>query len=224
MFTVFLFGVVFGTLGSIPVAGPISALVVTRGIQGRFRAANYIALGGALPEAVYAFLVFWGFSNFVDDYPLVQPISRGVAAVILLVLGVMFLRGKHTEMVSEIPPRDSAFGSFMLGVSICALNPALIATWTAVVTTVIGADAVEIKGNAIPFASGALLGILSWYFIVLYLIRKHRERFSAARLGSFLRVVGAALCIVALWFGFRFAQDMLQLSTARAAETSAAEQ
>ena len=73
MFTVFLFGVVFGTLGSIPVAGPISALVVTRGIQGRFRAANYIALGGALPEAVYAFLVFWGFSNFVDDYPLVQP-------------------------------------------------------------------------------------------------------------------------------------------------------
>ena len=41
-----LIGLALGFFGSVPVAGPIAALVVSRGVQSRFRSGVFIALGG----------------------------------------------------------------------------------------------------------------------------------------------------------------------------------
>ncbi|MEM9877406.1 MAG: LysE family transporter, partial [Myxococcota bacterium] len=78
MLTAVVFGFVLGALGSIPVAGPISALVIARGIQGRFKAGAFIALGGGTVEAIYCFLAFWGFAQFLEEHPIIEPISLGV--------------------------------------------------------------------------------------------------------------------------------------------------
>jgi len=204
-----LLGFAFGWLGSVPVAGPIAALVVTRGIQGRFRAGVFIALGGALAEAVYAFLAFWGFSTFLTQYPIIVPLSRAAAAVVLMALGIVFLRTKEASE-SEVPPADSAFGSFMLGASICALNPTLIATWTAVVTTLYSTSLIDFHGaQAVPFGLGALAGIAGWFLTLLWIIHRYRERFSPATLAKTVRVIGGALILLALWFVFRFVQYFL---------------
>jgi threonine/homoserine/homoserine lactone efflux protein len=198
-------GFLFGSIGSIPVAGPISALVVTRGIQGRFRAGVYIALGGGIAEAVYAFLAFWGFSTFLTKYPIVTPISRGVAAVILTALAVTLVRKRVVEPSTKFAPRDSALGSFALGASICLLNPTLIATWTAVVTTLYSSEAIQLTGaQALPFALGVCSGIAAWFLTLLWMIRRHKDRFSPASLSRFIRGVGFALFAVAAWFGWRF--------------------
>jgi hypothetical protein len=45
-------GFCFGFLGSVPVAGPTSAMVLKLGIQGKYRAGLTIAVGGAISEAV----------------------------------------------------------------------------------------------------------------------------------------------------------------------------
>lgn len=45
-------GYCFGFLGSVPVAGPTSAMVLKLGIQGKYSAGLTIALGGAISEAV----------------------------------------------------------------------------------------------------------------------------------------------------------------------------
>lgn len=47
-------GFCFGFLGSVPVAGPTSAMVLKLGIQGKYRAGLTIAVGGAISEAVRA--------------------------------------------------------------------------------------------------------------------------------------------------------------------------
>jgi len=213
-----LLGLVFGVLGSIPVAGPISALVVSRGIEGRFKAGVYIALGGAIGEAIYAFLAFWGFSTFLVEYPIVRPISRGVAAVILIVLGVHFLRGKLVlSQDATAPARDSALGSFALGASICLLNPTLIATWAGVVTMLFGSNLVALEGaKAIPFAAGVLVGIVGWYGIALWIIHRSRSRISPRGLTRFIRIIGGVLCAVAIWFGFKLVQDVAELQAADA--------
>jgi threonine/homoserine/homoserine lactone efflux protein len=44
-------GFAFGFVGSIPVAGPIAALVLSRGLEGRARSALSLAAGAALAEA-----------------------------------------------------------------------------------------------------------------------------------------------------------------------------
>ncbi|MBW2456179.1 MAG: LysE family transporter [Deltaproteobacteria bacterium] len=210
MLIAILLGFLFGWFGSVPVAGPIAALVVTRGMEGRFRAGAYIALGGGLVEAAYAFLAFLGFSTFLTEYPLVIPISRGAAAVVLLVLGITFARPQPEQKQSDIPPRDSAFGSFLLGAWICAVNPTLIATWAAVVTTIYAIDVVDLQSSqALPFALGACVGIAGWFLTLLWLIRRYRERFSQKVLSRVIRGIGVALLVLAAWFAWRFVQFFL---------------
>ena len=201
-----LLGFAFGWIGSVPVAGPISALVVTRGIQGRFRAAAWIAVGGGLAEAVYAFLAVWGFSTFLAQYPIIDPISRAGGAVVMTVLGITFIRKKTSDASgSQHELRDSAWGNFVLGAWICAINPTLIATWSAVATSLHGSGAVELNdpSMAYPFAAGCCLGITGWFLTLVVLIRRYRDRFSHVTLTKFVRVIGWLLLALAMWFGYR---------------------
>ena len=208
MFVAALLGFVFGWLGSVPVAGPIAALVVTRGIAGRMRSGAFIALGGGIAEALYAFLAFWGFSTYLTRYPIIVPISRAGGAIVLLVLGITFLVKPTSEQsVDDYAPRDSAWGSFALGAWICLINPTLIATWSAVVTTLYSTEAIDFdSGQALPFAVGCALGIAGWFLTLLGLIRRYRERFSRATLAKVVRVIGALLLVLATWFAWRFVQ------------------
>jgi threonine/homoserine/homoserine lactone efflux protein len=64
-----IIGFCFGFFGSIPIAGPIAALVLQRGLVGRFRAGALIGAGAAFAEAGYAFMAFWGFSTFLEVPP-----------------------------------------------------------------------------------------------------------------------------------------------------------
>lgn len=208
MLTAVLFGFVLGALGSIPVAGPISALVIARGIQGRFKAGAFIALGGGTVEAIYCFLAFWGFSQFLEDHPIIEPISRGVSALVLLILGIVFIRKKHEDGPTEATSRrlrDSKRSSFFLGAWVCAINPTVIAGWSAVVTTVYSSGAVEFTSRqALPFAIGVALGITSWFWGLLAVIRRNRERFSGNTLTKVLNAVGMLLVVLACWFAYRF--------------------
>jgi threonine/homoserine/homoserine lactone efflux protein len=205
MLTLALIGFVVGWVGSIPVAGPISALVLTRGIQGRFRAGAYIAIGGGVVEAVYAFLAFYGFSTFLTDYPIIKPLSSAAGAIVLTALGVTFMRKKSDEPESDYPLRESRMRNFLLGAWICAMNPALIATWAAFTTTLYASDVVDVTSDyAAPFALGCALGISGWFMVLLALVRKYRTRFSYETLAKVVRVIGALLLVLATWFAYRF--------------------
>jgi threonine/homoserine/homoserine lactone efflux protein len=206
----FVLGFLFGFVGSIPVAGPISALVLSRGIEGRFRSGAFIALGGAIAEAGYAFLAFWGFSAFLARYAFIVPVSRGLAALILTGLGISFLRMKDVAAAAGQARADTPWASFALGGTITALNPTLIATWTAVVTTLYSTELLRFStGKAYPFAGGTLTGIAIWFLSLLGLIRAYKDRFSARTLTVVVRVVGVVLLVTAGWFFYRFVEYLL---------------
>jgi threonine/homoserine/homoserine lactone efflux protein len=209
--TALLLGFAAGWLASIPVAGPISALVVARGIEGRFRAGAFIALGGGLVEALYAFLAFWGFSTFLADYPIIEPISQAGGAVVLLVLGVAFLRKRVSKPQISRSTGDSAWGSFALGAWICAINPTLIATWSAFVTTVHGSGLVDLRegATALPFAVGCAAGISGWFLTLLSGIRRHRNRFREETLGRVVQGIGIVLLLTSAWFVYKLARTLL---------------
>ncbi|MBL8740814.1 MAG: LysE family transporter [Myxococcales bacterium] len=203
MFVALLIGFCFGFFGSIPVAGPIAALVLSRGLTGRFTSAALIGVGGAVAEALYAFLAFWGFSTYLTRYPWIDPVSRSVAAVILVGLGISFTR-YHGAREAPKKEADSHAKSVMLGFSITALNPTLIATWTAATTTLYSADIVRLEpGSALPFALGALLGIGGWFSLLTALLRRYRGRFDQKKLELFVRGIGVLILLLGLWFGYK---------------------
>lgn len=97
-------GLIIAFVASMPVAGPVAALVVRHGLEGHVKSALMLGLGTGLAEGIYAFLALWGFSTFLADYPVVIPISKIVAAVILIGLGIWFTRFVPTTQPAAEPP------------------------------------------------------------------------------------------------------------------------
>src|SRR6185312_8306918 len=88
---------VFGFVGSMPLAGPISVMVVARAARKQFGEALHVGLGAAGAEAIYAGIAFFGFTTILARHPVVVPISHGVTAVVLLALGARFAFWKLKE-------------------------------------------------------------------------------------------------------------------------------
>jgi len=215
MFIAALLGFAFGFVGSMPVAGPISLLVFGRGLQDRTRSGAYLASGAAIAESVYAYLAFWGFSSLLASYTWIELLSRGLAAVLLTGLGIHFVRRSRPPPTTGMAPYKDVGNkrSFMLGFTITALNPTLVASWGAAVTTLHSFHLVAFgQGRALPFSIGVCLGITSWFWILLGLLARYRNRFQASTVERVVRVMGVGLIGLGLFFAVRFVR-LLQTST-----------
>ena len=202
-----LLGFLFGFVGSMPIAGPVAVLVFGRGIEDRGRSGFYIAMGSAFAESVYAYLAFWGFSAFLTQYRWIEWVSTAAAAVILTGLGLRFMLRPHTseQRITDRPRHVGKKRNFALGFMLTALNPTLIATWTAAVTTVYSLQIVtfDLRG-ALPFSIGAATGIITWFATLLYLLNHFRARVSPAVLDKVVRVMGGFLVTLGLGIAVRF--------------------
>ena len=205
--TAALLGFAFGFVTSMPVAGPVSLIVFGRGLQGRSQTGVSLALGSAIAESMYAYLAFWGFSALLARYAWIEPLSRGLTAVLLTALGVRFAR-MRTAAPSEQQDTTRQVGikrSFFLGLTITALNPTLIATWSVMVAALHSFEVVTFGADtALPFALGVGCGSAAWFAVLLSLLRRYKQRFPAATLDRTLRVMGVFAIVVGLYFGVRF--------------------
>jgi len=199
-------GFIFGFVGSMPVAGPVAVIVFGRGIEDRGQSALYIAIGSAFAESVYAYLAFWGFSAFLTKYAWIEIVSTAAAAIMLSGLGLRFMLKKPVERAVDAPkPRVGKKRNFTLGFMLTALNPTLIATWTAAVTTVYSLQIVNFdERGALPFSIGACTGIVTWFATLLYLLKRFRKRVSPTVLAKVLKVMGAFLLVLGISIAVRF--------------------
>ena len=200
-----LVALVFAFVGSLPLAGPIALLVVSNGVNGRYKEALRIALGAALAEGIYAFLAFWGFATFLTRYRLVLPISQGVTAAILLALGVRFVFFKVKD--EKVQPGEPRPARFWVGFSISALNPTLLASWGAVTTFLYSKQVVELTPIlAVPFGVFATVGVGLWGLMMVTLLERYRSRLPNTALTWIVRGMGLLLIGVAVWSGVELAR------------------
>ena len=203
MLSAILFGFLFGVAGSIPMAGPIAALVLARVIEKRPRSGVAVALGGALSESIYCFLAFWGFASILNRYPSIVPISQCVTAPILLALGITIMTKRGDKISEEEPPREKLKGSFLLGLTITGLNPLVLAGWAAAVAAAFSLGLVDSHPtHAIPFALSAGLGVVAWFAVLVLVVEKNRHRFSTKTLQRVMRIIGLVIIGFGLWVGW----------------------
>jgi len=211
MLIAFALGFVFGFAGAMPVAGPISALVVKRIIDGRLRAARSLGAGASIADGGYAYLAFWGVTGLLQSYPIIDLVSRGVAAVILLVLGVHFIRREPRDATTDRGPavKEGVKRSFVLGLTINASNPTLLATWTAAVVFVNGSGLIELSQHHAPlFGLGACLGMAVWFILLVGLVERFSVRLRPGSATMAIRGTGAVLLVVGLLFAYDFVTDL----------------
>jgi threonine/homoserine/homoserine lactone efflux protein len=195
---------VIGFVASMPLAGPISVLVVTRAARREFEGALRIGLGAATVEGLYAAVAFWGFATLLSRHDIVVPISHGVTAVVLLALGVRFVAFVPHEKTN---PNENKTGNMLLGFSISALNPTLLVTWSAAVAFLYSKGLRETSGAyAIPFGICAGAGVGTWFVIMVKLLRKYEGKHPPSRLARVVRFLGIVLVGLGVWSGVQLVQ------------------
>jgi len=129
-----LAGFLMGFISSMPVVGPISLLVFQRGLLARYQDGWMIGLGGALAEGIYCALAVHGFSALREGFTFLEPLARGVGILLLLTLGLYFKlvrQENHGKSPMAAPSSSNWAGRFLVGLSVAALNPTPIMTWSA---------------------------------------------------------------------------------------------
>jgi threonine/homoserine/homoserine lactone efflux protein len=201
-----LVGLVFGFLGSVPVAGPIAVLVLTRALKRRYHDALGVAAGGALAEAGYAYLAFVGLSALFERFPVVETAAHALAAALLVALGVAFFLNKPAT-TSQAPAEEAgsrAYRGALAGFVITLLNPTLLGTWSAATAMLFSAGLVAPGRAAAPaFALGAAAGIFLWFAALVGLVRACRERFTPSVVVKIVRYMGVFLVCCGVWFAVR---------------------
>lgn len=201
MVSVAIAGLIFGFFGSMPLAGPISVLVFSRGVQGRLKTGFFTSIGASLAESIYAFAAFWGLSALLEEFPAIEPWSRGLAAVLLTYVGISLVREKGLPKAQE--GRERKRHAVLVGFLVTALNPTLLATWTAATTTLLASGWIPFKPvYAWPFAGGVLLGDIAWYSLLLRLTGLYRSRVGMQALITTIRVTGALLIALGFYFAW----------------------
>jgi threonine/homoserine/homoserine lactone efflux protein len=210
-----LIGLAFGFFGSMPIAGPTAVVLVSKGLENEVRAGIYIAAGAAAAESMYAFMAFWGLSAVLSRYPMLLPASRLVGALVLFGLGLYFIVRKSrppdaapaaTAQAAGAGgvPRRVAYRNVLFGLSLTAVNPTLLVTWTAAVSAAHSMGALRVWTlDAFPFAAGAAGGIVGWFALFLWLLSHFRSRVKPEAIDRFIRWMGGLLIVVGIGLAIR---------------------
>ncbi|MFC1665933.1 LysE family transporter [Pseudomonadota bacterium] len=167
-----------------------------------------LAFGGAIIEAIYAYLAFWGFGRLLDQYPWVDNASKILTVVLLISLGAVLMLARPLTTSHRSPVKSSRrglVGSFLLGITIAVSNPILLATWSSVVMVINSLDILTLDtARAVPYSVGVALGIVAWFATLLTLLQYFRERLKEITLHRTISGFGLVLLIVGTGLGLHY--------------------
>lgn len=198
-----LLGFGLGWLGSMPLAGPVSALVVKRGLTGRARHGLALAVGAALAETGWCAGALLGYGALLDEWAWLRPAAGAVGGALVLVLGLRILfRHAGEALPTHLPtaPRRGWVGEIVLGFSLVVVNPVVLLSWAGVLAALHAVGVEPTTGQArLQFGAGVPAGIVAWFTLLLWLLRHTGSRLGRALLHRALRVIGVLLCAAGLW-------------------------
>ncbi len=189
-------GSAFGFVGSMPLVGPVAVMVVSRGVQRRYRAAFWTGAGAAVSEGLYAGVAYWAFSTFLTQLRFLRPWFDAAASLLLLFIGLRFARWVDRPSTRG-PDRDDT-RSFLAGLSVTALNPTILLTWTGAITTLYSTGWVDFAPSmALWLAVGAALGITAWFGVLVAAVKRYEDQLPRRTIRALVRGIGWLLVVAA---------------------------
>ena len=131
--TLFLVGAIAGFIYSMPIAGPISIIVVSRAFQGKVRFCLRTALGAAITEFIIVFIAVYGITMLVELYRPIFPYFLFAGAVFIIIVGVKIRKQKidfkSLESKMIVTDKYENRGGLRTGIAINFANLTLIINW-----------------------------------------------------------------------------------------------
>jgi threonine/homoserine/homoserine lactone efflux protein len=135
LITMSIAGFVTGFIFSMPIAGPVSILITSNALKGKFRYCNLFNLGASFGDFIYVFIAVFGLTKLYTFYKPIIPYIFTFGSLMLIFLGYKIFRTKfdieHLEDKIHISDKikKKERGAFYTGFMINFLNPTLFIGW-----------------------------------------------------------------------------------------------
>jgi threonine/homoserine/homoserine lactone efflux protein len=131
--TILIVGFIAGFVFSIPIAGPISILITSNALKGRYRYCVRAGVGASIGETLYVFLAVYGIAIMYTLYKPFVPYILMVGAIFLSFVGIKIVRTNlDLENLSDsgiVTDKLKNSGGFRTGLILIVTNPSLIVGW-----------------------------------------------------------------------------------------------
>jgi len=129
----FLVGTISGIIYSMPIAGPISIIVVSKAFQGKVRFCLRTGLGAAITEGIVVFIVVYGIAALLDYYQPIIPYFLFAGAAFVIIIGLRIMKQKidlkSLESNNIITDKYKNRGGMRTGIVLNLSNPSLLINW-----------------------------------------------------------------------------------------------
>ena len=193
---IFFIATIASVIGSLQ-AGIVNTAVLAHTVKRGPEAGRRMALGGAIPEFVYAAFAFQFASWLLDVLGLDAHDVAIIVGSVLIILGLYFVF--VFKPVFDLEAVNVKATGIRKGFLLGMLNPQLILFWSGV-RLALGSFGLERFGwlETITFALGAFTGALLLLLLLVKLGRRALEKWQPRTLYILFRAVGGVLVISGL--------------------------
>jgi len=131
--TISIVGFIAGVVFSVPVAGPVSIIIVSKALEGKLRFCQRTAIGAAIVEFFYVFVVVYGIAALYSYYQPFVPYLLMIGAIIVVMVSIKIIRRQidlesfdTTEIITD---KIENKGGMRTGIFINLTNPSLFIGW-----------------------------------------------------------------------------------------------
>jgi threonine/homoserine/homoserine lactone efflux protein len=131
--TISIVGLIAGIIFSVPVAGPVSIIIISKALEGKLRFCQRTAIGAAIVEFLYVFIVVYGIAALYTYYQPIIPYLLMIGAIFVLLVSIKIIR-KQVDLESFdatkiITDKIENRGGMRTGIFINLTNPSLFIGW-----------------------------------------------------------------------------------------------
>lgn len=196
MFLYFITAAMISFIGSLQ-PGPVNMAVIGASSNRRFRQAVMIAIGGSLPECIFALFAIFASASIASHKQLLSELS-GLAALVLLSIGLWLLFSK-TKVVNQ--QQYQSKNGLGLGLTLSFLNPQLMLFWVGIITWMeLHQFPVSTVHPLIKFSfiTGTFAGAFVLHLLLISLCIRYQQTNLIRVFAVYSnKILGAVLCAVA---------------------------
>lgn len=198
----FFVGLILGLVMCIPI-GPINIWVMRTQLKNGVLHALAVALGGAIMDFVYFYVILSGLSLFEFSIE-TQKIFKVLGIFIIFLMGIfeIFSAKNIDDVKTKRATPNNLLASITLGVVLYSSNPTLVVSITGLCAFVKSLDLFLFSPTHIfIFSTGISLGSFLWFFILTKIVARFEEAIRTNYLKTFSKVGGVLMVLLSSYLG-----------------------
>ena len=187
--------------------GPVNLTVIQYTLNRSFKSGAWVALGGSLPEVLYAWLAVFGVSFINEDWMLFYYLELAVIPL-LLTMGLYNIL-KKPKQVKQVAAANIDRGALTVGFAMGMGNPQLLPFWAAVMLGLKTNQYFNFSGllERTAVVAGAAFGAFLLLITIAKITDKKRTQIISLQKYSANKIIGFIFIILAVIASINFYYD-----------------